>query len=223
MKLTKAKLIKLVKSDLEKLGFIEFKDSTGSWQGLFCKKIRNELYLTLGLTIHRYYECAFTADYYLSKTTLIGAVWGDIPKGIYERPSFILTDKEREVIQLQNMSKDIWFDSSDEKSVSDFLRMIKITEQRFINQPELIKEIEQSEDVKILSENTKTVKNLANNGNVIGVFKFLPSKEVDGIPMNWFKASEKVLHDTSGVLSLYTVKSLAADAYRQYLLDNGLI
>jgi len=41
MKLTKAKLIKLVKPGLEKLGFTEFKDTISGAQGLFCKKIND--------------------------------------------------------------------------------------------------------------------------------------------------------------------------------------
>jgi hypothetical protein len=36
-------------------------------------------------------------DYYLSKTTKIGATWGDIPNESYKRPSFLLTDLERSI------------------------------------------------------------------------------------------------------------------------------
>ncbi len=95
MKLSKAKLIKLVKPKLEDLGYTEFKYS--GWQGLFVKKLEDGLYLSLGLTIHRYYDTAFTGDFYLSTNTCIGAQWGDIPKECYKRPGHFLLKEEREL------------------------------------------------------------------------------------------------------------------------------
>jgi hypothetical protein len=77
MKLSKGKLINSVKPKLKILDFTEFKDT--GWQGIFSKKIDKGFYLTLGLTIHRYYGTAFTGDFYLSTNTCIGAQWGDIP------------------------------------------------------------------------------------------------------------------------------------------------
>ena len=53
MKLSKAKLIKMVKARMEDLGYTEFKESTGGSQGLFVKDLGGSFYLTLGLTIHR--------------------------------------------------------------------------------------------------------------------------------------------------------------------------
>ena len=71
MKLTKAKLIKAVKPKLESLGYTFIKDSTSGAQGLFGKKIDSDMYLMLGLTIHRFYDDQFTGDFYLSTNTLI--------------------------------------------------------------------------------------------------------------------------------------------------------
>lgn len=136
MKLSKAKLIKMVKASLEDLGYTEFKESTGGSQGLFVKDLGRGFYLTLGLTIHRYYDSAFTGDFYLSKTTRFASLWGDIPRESYERPSFLLTDEERSVYLEDEINvkaaRDIWWDGSDENSVLDFLRVIEVTEPRFV-------------------------------------------------------------------------------------------
>jgi hypothetical protein len=225
MKLSKAKLIKLVKPKLESLGFTEFKDTKSGLQGLFIKKINQDLYLTLGLTIHRYYENAFTGDFYLSKCTIIGATWGDIPNESYKRPGYLLTDEERSIYPEDEInvkgSYDIWWDGSDEKTVSDFLRVIELTESRFINQTELFKKIEDSKEVKILSEYAQNVKDLVRKNSLQGSYRFLPAKVIDDIPLVWFKASEEVLTNAKGVLNSHTVVRLAADAYRQYQLDNA--
>lgn len=223
MKLSKTKLIKLVKPTLEKLGFTEFKDSKGGWQGFFCKKLENSLYLTLGLTIHRYYGSAFTADYYLSKTTTIGVTWGDIPNESYKRPSFLLTDVERSIYREDEINVkgtyDIWWDGNDEKSVLDFLRVIELTEPRFTNQTDLIEKINQSKEVNLLSYYSEQVKSIVATNQVNGTYSFSPSKEVDEIPIIWFKASEKVLKENKETLNAHTVIRLAADAYRQKQLD----
>jgi hypothetical protein len=225
MKLSKSKLIKLVKPSLEKLGFTEFKDNKGGWQGLFCKKLENGLYLTLGLTIHRYYDSAFTADYYLSKTTIIGATWEDIPNESYKRPSFLLTDVERSIYPEDEINVkgayDIWWDGNDEKSVLDFLRVIELTEPRFTNQTDLTQKINQSKEVNILSNYSEEVKNIVATNQADGTYSFLPAKEIDEIPIIWFKASEKVLKEHKEILNAHTVARLAADAYRQKQLDNA--
>lgn len=220
MKLTKSKLIKLVKPGLKKLGFIEFKSK--DWQGLFSKKLENGLYLTLGFTIHRYYESAFTSDYYLSKNTLIGVIWGDIPNGIYKRPSFLLTDAERSIYYEDEInikgSYDIWWDANNEKSILDFLHVIKLTEPRFVNQYDLIDKINQSKDINILYNYSKKVKDIVATNQVGGIYSFLPSKEVDEIPIIWFKAAEKVLKEEKEIINIHTVRRLAADSYRQEIL-----
>lgn len=225
MNLSKAKLSKMVKSQLNQLGYVEFKESLSGYQGLFSKKLRNGFYLTLGLVIHRYHSSAFTAEFYLSKTTRIGAIWDDIPKESLERPSFLLKDEERSIYPENELNPkgtyDIWWNGNNDKSVLDFLRVIELTEPRFINQFELLQKIEQSQDVQALSNYSEEVKKIVSTNQINGSFSFLPSKEVDGIPIIWFKASEKVLKEGKGIVNLNTVKLLAADAYRQKQLDNA--
>ena len=94
MKLTKVKLIQAIKPGLEKLGYLYLKDSISGAQGLFGKKLSNEMYLTLGLTIHRFYDDAFTGSFYLSKTTEWAACYGNIPKECYKRPGYFLSKED---------------------------------------------------------------------------------------------------------------------------------
>lgn len=223
MKLSKAKLIKAIKPGLEKLGFIEFKNTIDGAQGFFVKKIDSYFYLSLGLTIHRYYENAFTGDYYLSKTTQWGACWGDIPNNCYERPSFLLTNDERKKYPIDNLniknSSDIWWYGDDENSILDFINTIKLTELRLINRQDLISLIENSKDVNTLYITSKRVKVLIEEDRLSYTFNFLPEKEIDNIPMVWFRAAERALIENDGILNLNTVKILAADSYRQHILD----
>ncbi|PLK42102.1 hypothetical protein [Emticicia sp. TH156] len=223
MKLSKAKLIKLVKPKLLDLGFTEFRETTEGTQGFFVKKLRNELYLSLGLIKHRYYESAFTGAFYLSKTTRWASLWGDIPSESYKRPGYLLTDEERSIYPENELNTkgtyDIWWNGNDEKSVLDFLRVIELTEPRLLNHFGLIQKIEQSQEVQTLSNYSEAVKKIVSSNQINGSFSFLPPKEVDEIPIIWFKASEKVLKESKGIVNLNTVKLLATDAYRQKQLD----
>ena len=221
MKLTKAKLIKLVKPKFTSLGFTEFTDRY--WQGFFAKKIPDDLYLTIGLIIHRYYDSMFTANFYLSKHTSIAAVWGDIPRECYQRPGRFLSIEERQFYLDKDYhveGMDVWWDASDEQAVLSFLRVIELTEPRFINQPGLIPKIEQSNDVKIIAMYAEKVREAVIKNEVEGVFSFLPSNEVNGIPFIWFKAAEMVLKEVKGTLNRHNIVGVAADAYRQHLLSN---
>jgi len=84
MKLTKSQLIRLARIGLEELGYQQVRDTITAAQGLYIKAFQNGFYLTLGLTISRYYESKFTASFYLSKSIIWAAFWGDIPKNSYQ-------------------------------------------------------------------------------------------------------------------------------------------
>ena len=94
MKLTKKKLILVLKQKLESLGFKYVQDTRPQCQANFIMKVEDNLFLTLSLDIHRYYDSMFTCSYYLSPIILVGAIWGDIPKDSYTRPGFILSVDE---------------------------------------------------------------------------------------------------------------------------------
>ena len=214
MKVTKAKLIKALKCEMENLGFYWFKDSISGAQGLFAKKVDDALYLTVGMTIHRYYDDAFTADLYLSKTTNIYCTWGDIPKDCIERPGFLMT--EEELAKYKEGNNDIWW--SCEKSLDDFLLSIRLSEQRMCHNEDLIKRIRNSRDVTNLWTISSMIKKNVNNVPNTG-YLFIPEKGIDDIPLNWYKAAEWTLHEMGEDINLKIVKFHASDAYRQFILD----
>ena len=215
MKLTKAKLIKRVKPGLELLGYSWFQDSIMGSDGLFIKKLSEDYYLSLGMNIHRFYEDRYTCDYYLSLSTCINCLWGDIPVGSSRRPGELLTDEEIS----PSRNHDIWW--SGEDSVEDFLSVIKVTEPRFVSDMELLHAIKQSNDANMLHklayEAIRTVDNLPNIN-----FLYSPKKNIDNIPLKWFFAAEAVLCCYYNNINNHQVKRLAADAYRQYTLSQAV-
>lgn len=223
MKLTKAKLIAKVKAPLEKLGYIFFKESFSLAQGLFSKKLENGLYLSLGLTIHRYMESNFTGSFYYSKTTRWSAVWDDIPVESYVRTGLLMSTDERELyFNNENEElRDYWWDGLDDSSIASFVEVIKLTESRLYEDRLLTKKIQDSVSVSQLKNYADEVKKLVSEiENLNFTYSYLPDKDVNGIPMRWFKASEYVLKKQKGVLNKNTVKNLASDAFIQRTIDN---
>ena len=219
MKLTKALLIKSIRPGMESLGFRWFKDSISGAQGLFAKKVNDDLYLTVGMTIHRYYNDAFTADLYLSKTTTLYCTWGDIPGDCERRPGFLMTDDELQKYykEGETLVKDIWWKCED--SVDDFLHALQLTEPRLCKNEDLIKRINSSKDVNELSSISTRIKETHNSVPNMD-YSFIPEKEIDKIPLDWFKASEYVLREMGRNINPRLVKRHASDAYIQYVLDN---
>ena len=216
MKLTKALLIKSIRPGMESLGFRWFKDSISGAQGLFAKKVNDDLYLTVGMTIHRYYDDAFTADLYLSKTTTLYCTWGDIPSDCSIRPGQLMTDKELQKYE-DGYTQDIWWKCED--SVDDFLHALQLTEPRLCNNEDLIKRINSSKDIDELSTISDRIKEKHNSVPDMD-YSFIPEKEIDIIPLDWFKASEYVLRKMGRNINPRLVKRHASDAYIQHVLDN---
>jgi len=136
-----------------------------------------------------------------------------------------LTDSERTIYSETEINAkeiyDIWWDGKDKDSLSQFLNIIQITESRFLNQTDLFTKVELSTEVNLLSKYSHKVKELINEKSIMNrAYKFLPTKEIDNIPIIWFMAAEVVLTDENGILNSNTVKLVAADAYRQYLVDS---
>lgn len=219
MKLTKAKLIKEVRNGLIQFGYKEFKDSITGADGLFIKKIGQDFFLTLGMNKSRVYDCRFTAELYLSKTTIWGAVWGDIPNDSYVRVGTFLTKEERQFYldsEHQTISGDAWWQSNRIGDLQKFLETVKITEERLLNQVALFEKIDNSTELQEIVEQATNVFEILNNGLPEKIdYKFIPEKEIDGIPIMWFKAAEIVLTREDRILNKNTVKRLAADSWRQ--------
>lgn len=226
MKLTKNRLIRLTKGSLKDVGYTEVKDTLTGAQGLYIKSIDENLFLTLGLTISRYYDNMFTASFYLSKVTSWGAIWGDIPKNSYERVGTFLTNEEKRFYLDAQYHKDgvrdSWWDEENQEAISHFIKTIIITEDRFINQIDLIQDIKKSVDVNELKElATATIHLFKSSYTGKYSYQHIPKKPIDDIPLEWFKAAERAIVDIGGILNINTVKRLAADAYRQELIRNG--
>ena len=135
---------------MSSLKYIEFEDSIISDANLFVKP-EEDLFLTIGFTIHRYYDDAFTCNYYLSRTTNWGECWGDIPHRMtYIRPGELMSYQERLDITVDENCKnnplitDMWwnaFDNEgnyDNKSLESFIAAIRLTEKRVAQQPQIL-------------------------------------------------------------------------------------
>ena len=221
MKLSKKKLISILKQDIESLGFTYFRDSSPHDQGTFFMKVEGDMFLALSLVIHRFYDSMFTASYYLSPTTYVGATWGDIPKDSYQRPGYILT--ENEFLQFSKdgnlIARDIWFDGFIESDVNDFIQIVKLTYKRFASNLDLRERIEQSKDVKLLVNLSRKTLEFAIRREFDEVLEYQPEKEIDGVPLDWFMASETVLRKECYILNKNTVRQFAVGAYRQFCLN----
>lgn len=238
MKLTKQKLITAVRKPLEAFGYTFFK--TNDSEIIFCKKIQENLILTLGLTIHRFYNEQFTAEYYLSPTTHIYNTSFDIPIDSDERVGFLLTHEERKIYcdepyiepickECGNGNKypegrDCWWNGLEQESVNNFLSAVKVTEPKFINDVNLIDRINNSKGVhKLLKEQEKIISYIGRVEERIN-YQFLPTKCLCA-PMEWYKAAELVYledecFETKNAKSV--VRTDGENAFRVYVLHNGL-
>ncbi|MBR6122196.1 hypothetical protein IKQ19_01025 [Candidatus Saccharibacteria bacterium] len=219
MKLTSAKLISKLKRLLQSLGFTYFKETGVT--GTFKMKVDGGLYLTLSLTIDRWYDSMFTGEYSLSLTTRWGYTIGDIPRDSYKRISYVLSDEERtRYSKDENPNvKDLRWDGMDDTDVNSFLEVVELTYKRFSSDSDLVKRIRQSYDAKMLAKLSQETIDCVNKGNFAQDLECQPNKEIDFIPFEWFKAAETVLKQNGSTLHEAGVIQLASDAYRRSVLD----
>ena len=226
MKLNKRILNKLVGPHLIARGFTEFKDSICGTSGLFVKQVDNGLYLSLGLNIHRFYDSIFTCDLYLSGTTRIYSCWGDIPSACCTRLGQLLNSDELLKFSSDNECvRDLWWDASNGNEISRFFEVLDIAIARHIANDLLIASLQKSEDLTKLCKQASSVIEMIRCGSLDSQYSyhFIPDREIDGIPMEWFCAAEIVLRKDKIIETKYLsnlVKQLAADAYRQYVLTS---
>lgn len=219
MKLTQVKLISKLKRRLQSLGFTYFKETGVT--GTFKMKVDDNLYLTLSLTIDRWYDSMFTGEYSLSLTTRWGYTIGDIPRDSYKRISYVLTDEERTRYSKEENPnvKELWWDGMDEADVNSFLEIVELTYKRFSSDSDLVKRIRQSNDAKLLAKLSQETIDCVNKGDFAQDLECQPDKEIDSIPFEWFKAAETVLKQNGSTLHETNVIQLASDAYRRSVLD----
>ena len=230
MKLNKIKLLKFIRDAMLNLGYIEFDDNMISDANLFVKP-EGDLFLTIGFTIHRYYDDAFTCSYYLSRTTRWAACSGDIPYSMtYVRPGKLMSQEERMNITVDENCKnnplitDMWWNAFDHEgnydneSLESFSAAIRLTENRVAMQPEVIEKIYASTLLETIYNDVNLTIELAISENYGNNFTFLPKREVKGVPMKWFMAAEVVLKSRLAPqdINTHAVRFLAADACRVY-------
>lgn len=225
MKLRKQKLIKLVKDGLHSLGYEEFKDTQLGTSGLFCKYVGEGFFLTLGLEISRLYECSYTASYYLSKTTRWASLGFDIPRKCWQRIGELLTDEERFSYFGENsLVRDKWWDSIEIDEVNDFLEKVSKTQSRIVEDRRLKQEIEESVEIARQCRVDQLIQRvvLSPQQEVLqGIeFEYLPERNIESIPLIWFKAAEYVrrFEEKEPKVDKAWVFLDAADAYRMYTL-----
>jgi len=167
----------------------------------------------------------FTGTYYLSPTTYWGATWDDIPNDSYVRPGIFLTKEERRLFLDDEHNKDgvtdVWWDGFCDEEIKNFIKVIEITEPRFINQPELIAKIKGSSSVQELVKLSDETRDTVLKNKIDEILSFQPSKEINNVPLVWFRAAETVLKkkETSIPLNKNSVIYIASDAWRQNVLS----
>lgn len=227
MKLTKAKLNRLVRKGIENLGYTYFKNNF--YQGLYAKYLGDGFYLTIGLIIDRYYDDAFTAQMYLSNTTSIGESGVDFPISADTRPGFLLTKEELSIYYIAGSlndikgSPDIWWHSDPEgpNNIPNFLQTLEKAETRLLEKKELFESIRKSTFAYNLLKESEIVIDIFKRNKLNGEYKFIPKKEVNDIPMNWFKAAEEAICFLGEKPFVDWVKTSASNAYRMYELSKA--
>lgn len=233
MKLNKSKLLKFVRKSMAELGYVEFEHPDVSSANVFVKK-EGELFLTLGFTIHRFYDDAFTADFYLARTTSWALGGLDVPPENYLRPGKLMSEQERLEITVDPSCKknplnsDMWWNAFDAEgnydmvSLESFTKAIRLTEGRVAKQPGIIEKIYASTRLEDRYNIVNRIIDVALAENFCKYQEFLPKADKKTLPLKWFKAAETVLRDERPVKSInaYAVKSLAGDAFRVYTMRN---
>ena len=149
---------------------------------------------------------------------------GVIPRESYERIACFLNKEERlnylEEEYTDNAVIDAWWNGNDQIGVQKFISVVEITEPRFLNQPDLVSRIEHSSELKKLSAYANEVRVLVGQGGAsLPCYQHDPQKDIDNVPATWFQSAEQVLFNHKGILNANTVKLLAADAWRQNLIE----
>lgn len=233
MKLNKSKLLKFVRKSMIELGYVEFEHPEVSDANVFVKK-EGELFLTLGFTISRFYDDAFTADFYLARTTTWALGGLDVPSNNYLRPGELMSEKERlEITVDPNCKKnplntDMWWNAFDAEgnydmaSLASFTKAIRLTEGRMARQPGIIEKIYASTRLEERYDFINRVIDVALTENFCKYQEFLPKADKKTLPLKWFKAAETVIRSEYPIKSInnHSVKAVAGDAFRVYTMRN---
>ena len=218
MKVTRKQLFKKLTPFFEELGYTYFKNSIFRDTGLFAKKIDDNVYVCIGIDTSNLFENSFDCNYYMGQSLTYARMYDGI-RDAYPRSTDLLSEEElNKYLSNGTLSELYWWHSDDANSIESFKEEVRLTEQRFISNLELRERVAANEEAKNDHELTVKVRKLVQNGVPDFETKFVPEKEMDGIPLVWFAAAEYVARHEK-YFGKYAVLWLAADAYRQYVLD----
>ena len=218
MKVTRKQLFKLLIPFFEEMGYTFFKDSIFAETGLFAKMIDEKIYVCIGIDTSSLFENSFTCNYYMGQSLTYSLLHEGI-RDAYPRPCNLLSEEELNKYRSNGaLSELYWWHSDDANSIESFKEAIRITEPRFINNFDLRERVAANEEAKHRNELAKEVRMLVRNGVPDIRTQFVPEKEKDSIPVIWFTAAEYVQKHEK-YFNKNCVLMLAADAYRQYVLD----
>lgn len=219
MKVTRKQLFnKLIPFFEEEMGYTYFKDTISAASGLFAKKIDNEIYLSIGITTSNLFENSFTCDYFMAQSLRYACLFNGI-EDAFLAPVQLLSEEELNKYRNNGVLSELyWWYSDDTNSIESFKESVRITEPRLLNNYELRERVAINENTKHQHDLTTKVRKLAQSGVPDFKTQFVPEKEKDDIPLIWFIAAEYVQKDEE-YFNKNLIFSLAADAYRQYVLD----
>lgn len=213
----------MISEEIQKRGYIYFNDAVTGAEALFIKKVRPNYFLSLGFTISNFYDSRFTATFYLSKTTLWGAIWGDIPRNSYIRVGQLLNEYERTILLDTEFNQegvvDAWWLTTDQE-IKNFLKALDLAELRLLADRNLFNEIEKSSEVNKLAEYSALVISMVPNikrGD--STLKNYFQQCLEKVPAEWINVAEQVIRLKGGILNKNTVSRLASDAWRQNFLS----
>lgn len=222
MKVTRNQLFKKIIPFFEEMGYTYFKDTILAESGIFVKKINNQIYVCIGIDTSNLYENAFDCNYYMGQSLTYALLYEGI-RDAYLRSWNLLSEEElNKYRSLGTFSEDFWWHSDNANSIESFKEVVRLTEPRFVNNIELRERVAANKAARYDYELTAKVRMLVQNGMPNFVTKYVPEKEKDGIPLVWFAAAEFVEKDEDDFCK-NAVYMLAADAYRQYVVDQRTV
>ena len=219
MKVTRKQLFKkLIPFFEEEMGYTYFKDTISAASGLFAKKIDDSIFLSIGITTSNLFENSFTCDYFMAQSLRYACLFNGI-EDAFLAPVQLLSEEELNKYRSKGVLSELnWWYSDDTYSIESFKESVRITEPRLLNNYELRERVAINEDTKHQHYLTTKVRMLVQSRVPVFETQFVPEKEKDGIPLIWFTAAEYVQKDEE-YFNKNLIFSLAADAYRQYILD----
>ena len=219
MKVTRKQLFKkLIPFFEEEMGYTYFKDTILADGGIFIKKIDDKIYVCIGIDTSNLFVNSFTCNYFMAQSLRYACLFNGI-EDAFLAPVQLLSEEELNKYRNNGVLSELyWWYSDDTNSIESFKESVRITEPRLLNNYELRERVAINENAKHQHDLTTKVRKLAQSGVPDFKTQFVPEKEKDDIPLIWFIAAEYVQKDEE-YFNKNLIFSLAADAYRQYVLD----